>query len=121
VIRISAGASFPHVTFGDSDTVKVGQCVVAIGAPRTLEKTVTQGIISAKHRTSITDPNRHQDFMQVDAPINPGNSGGPLLNLHDQVIGVNAAIASEWPHSALGYRPPAPETVMPNNGYLIGY
>ena len=95
VIRISAGKPLPYVTFGDSDSVEVGEWVVAIGAPRALEKSVTQGIISAKHRTSISDPNAYQDFLQADAPINPGNSGGPLLNLHGQVIGVNAAIATE--------------------------
>ncbi len=83
------------MTFGDSDNVEVGEWVVAIGAPRALEKSVTQGIISAKHRTGITDPNAYQDFLQTDAPINPGNSGGPLLNLYGQVIGVNAAIATE--------------------------
>jgi len=95
VIHISAGRPLPHVTFGDSDAVEVGEWVVAIGAPRALEKSVTQGIVSAKHRTGITDPNSYQDFLQADAPLNPGNSGGPLLNLHGQVIGVNAAIASE--------------------------
>jgi serine protease Do len=60
-----------------------------------LDQTVTQGIISAKHRRGITDPSSYQDFLQTDAPINPGNSGGPLLNLQGEVIGVNAAIASE--------------------------
>jgi serine protease Do len=95
VIRISAGKPLPYVTFGDSDSVEVGEWVVAIGAPRALEKSVTQGIISAKHRSGITDPEAYQDFLQADAPINPGNSGGPLLNLHGQVIGVNAAIASQ--------------------------
>jgi serine protease Do len=69
--------------------------VVAIGAPRALEKSVTQGIISAKHRRGINDPSSYEDFLQTDAPINPGNSGGPLLNLYDEVIAVNAAIATE--------------------------
>jgi serine protease Do len=55
---------------------------------------VTQGIVSAKHRTGITDPSSYQDFLQTDAAINPGNSGGPLLNLAGEVIGVNAAIES---------------------------
>jgi serine protease Do len=95
VIHISTKESLPHVTFGDSDKVEVGEWVVAIGHPRGLDQTVTQGIISAKHRQGITDPNSYQDFLQTDAPINPGNSGGPLLNLEGEVIGVNAAIASQ--------------------------
>jgi serine protease Do len=95
VIHISAKERLPHVTFGDSDKTEVGEWVVAIGAPRALEKTVTQGIISAKHRRGVTDPTSYQDFLQTDAAINPGNSGGPLLNLEGEVIGVNAAIASE--------------------------
>jgi len=95
VIHIAAKDPLPHVTFGDSDEVEVGQWVIAIGHPRGLDQTVTQGIISAKHRQSITDPSSYQDFLQTDAAINPGNSGGPLLNLKGEVIGVNAAIASE--------------------------
>jgi serine protease Do len=95
VIQISPKEAPPHVTFGDSDKVEVGQWVVAIGAPRALEKSVTQGIISAMHRQGITDPSNYQDFLQTDAPINPGNSGGPLLNLQGEVIGLNAAIASQ--------------------------
>jgi len=95
VIRIQAKEKLPYVTFGDSDKVDVGEWVVAIGAPRALEKTVTQGIVSAKHRRGITDPTGYQDFLQTDAAINPGNSGGPLLNLYGEVIGVNAAIATE--------------------------
>ncbi len=95
VIRIQTKEKLPHVTFGDSDKVEVGEWVVAIGAPRALEKSVTQGIISAKHRRGITDPTGYQDFLQTDAPINPGNSGGPLLNLYGEVVGVNAAIATE--------------------------
>jgi len=95
VIRIAAKERLPYVTFGNSDEVEVGEWVVAIGAPRALEKTVTQGIISAKHRRGITDPTSYQDFLQTDAAINPGNSGCPLSNLQGEVIGVNAAIASE--------------------------
>lgn len=94
VIKISVPAPLPYAVFGDSDKIQVGEWVVAIGAPRALEKTVTQGIVSAKHRTGITDPAGFQDFLQTDAAMNPGNSGGPLLNLYGQVIGVNAAIAS---------------------------
>jgi serine protease Do len=95
VIQISSKEHLPHVVFGDSDKVEVGEWVVAIGAPRALEKSVTQGIISAKHRTGITDPTSYQDFLQTDAAINPGNSGGPLLNLYGEVIGINAAIATQ--------------------------
>jgi serine protease Do len=81
--------------FGDSDKVEVGEWVVAIGHPRGLDQTVTQGIISAKHRQGITDPSSYQDFLQTDAAINPGNSGGPLINLKGEVIGINSIIASE--------------------------
>ena len=95
VIRIKAKETLPHVVFGDSDSIDVGDWVVAIGHPRGLDQTVTQGIISAKHRTGITDPNSYQDFLQTDAAINPGNSGGPLLNLNGEVIGVNSIIVSQ--------------------------
>jgi len=95
VIKIDAKETLPHVTFGDSDKVEVGEWVVAIGHPRGLDQTVTQGIISAKHRRGITDPGSYQDFLQTDAAINPGNSGGPLLNLRGEVIGVNTAIVSQ--------------------------
>jgi serine protease Do len=95
VIKIDAGKNLPYVTFGDSDDVVVGEWVVAIGQPRGLEQSVTQGIISAKHRIGITNPSSYQDFLQTDAPINPGNSGGPLLTLDGRVIGVNSAIVSQ--------------------------
>ncbi len=95
VIRIEAKETLPAVTFGDSDKLEVGEWVVAIGHPRGLDQTVTQGIVSAKHRRGIVDPTSYQDFLQTDAPINPGNSGGPLLNLKGEVVGVNAAIATE--------------------------
>jgi serine protease Do len=95
VIEIPTKDQLPYITFGNSDKVEVGEWVVAIGHPRGLDQTVTQGIISAKHRRGITDPTSYQDFLQTDAAINPGNSGGPLLNLKGEVIGVNAAIASQ--------------------------
>jgi Do/DeqQ family serine protease len=95
VIKITPKKSLPCVTFGDSDKIKVGEWVVAIGHPRGLDQTVTQGIISAKHRTGISEPSTYQDFLQTDAAINPGNSGGPLLNLRGEVIGVNAVIVSQ--------------------------
>jgi serine protease Do len=95
VIKIQAGKPLPYLKFGNSDKIGVGDWVVAIGAPRGLDQSVTQGIISAKHRTGIYDPGSYQDFLQTDAPINPGNSGGPLLNLKGEVIGINAAIATD--------------------------
>ncbi len=95
VIQISPKGALSHLRFGDSDKLEVGEWVIAIGAPRALENTVTQGIISAKHRRGVTDPGGYQDFLQTDAPINPGNSGGPLLNLQGEIVGVNAAIATE--------------------------
>ncbi|MGA2958867.1 MAG: DegQ family serine endoprotease [Thermodesulfobacteriota bacterium] len=95
VIKIRAPQNISYLKFGDSDKLRVGEWVVAIGNPRGLEQTVTAGIISAKHRTGIMDPSSYQDFIQTDAAINPGNSGGPLLDLNGDVIGVNAAIVSE--------------------------
>ena len=94
VIKIEAKERLTPVRFGNSDEVQVGQWVVAIGAPRGLDQSVTQGIISAKHRGGITDPSSYQDFLQTDAAINPGNSGGPLLNLKGEVIGINSVIAT---------------------------
>lgn len=95
VIKIKPPADIHFLTFGNSDKLRVGEWVVAIGNPRGLEQTVTAGIISAKHRTGILDPTSYQDYIQTDAAINPGNSGGPLLNLAGEVIGVNTAIVSE--------------------------
>ena len=95
VIRIKADKPLPSVTFGDSDHMEVGDWVVAIGHPRGLDQTVTQGIISAKHRRGVLNPTSYQDYLQTDAAINPGNSGGPLINMAGQVVGVNAAIATD--------------------------
>ena len=107
VVRINAGKPLPHVRFGDSDAVEVGEWVVAIGHPRGLDQTVTTGIISAKHRRGITDPSGYQDFLQTDAAINPGNSGGPLLDSAGRLIGVNSAITSTSGSSAgIGFAVP---------------
>jgi periplasmic serine protease, Do/DeqQ family len=78
---------------GDSDKLKVGQLVIAIGNPYGLERTVTFGVISALRRSiGIT---QYESFIQTDAPINPGNSGGPLINIRGEVIGINTAIVAE--------------------------
>ena len=95
VLKIDADEPLPYLEFGDSDKIEVGDWVVAIGHPRGLDHTVTQGIISAKHRRGITDPSSYQDFLQTDAAINPGNSGGPLLSLDGKVIGINTAISTQ--------------------------
>jgi serine protease Do len=95
VIKIEDAKPFPKVVLGDSDTVEVGEWVVAIGNPFGLDHTVTAGIISAKGRRDIRPGGRrdgYYDFIQTDASINPGNSGGPLLNTRGEVIGINTAI-----------------------------
>ena len=79
-----------YATLGDSDSVEVGDYVVAIGEPFGLQATVTSGIISAKERTQFGGP--YSDYLQTDAAINPGNSGGPLFNMKGEVVGVNSAI-----------------------------
>jgi serine protease Do len=79
--------------FGDSDKVRVGQIVMAIGNPFGLDESVTQGIISAKDRRAVNDS--EVEFFQTDTAINPGNSGGPLVNIRGEVIGINTAIYSE--------------------------
>ncbi len=92
LIKIKATNSLPVLTFGNSDTLAVGQWVVAIGSPFGLEHTVTAGIVSAKGRVIGSGP--YDDFIQTDASINPGNSGGPLLNMEGEVVGINTAIVA---------------------------
>jgi serine protease Do len=92
VVKID-GKDLPHLKLGDSDSLRVGEIVLAIGNPLEQRNTVTQGIVSAKGRSNvgITD---FADFIQTDAAINLGNSGGPLLNLDGEVVGMNTAIMS---------------------------
>lgn len=90
VIRIEA-ADLPVAALGNSDSVKVGQWVIAVGNPFQLMHTVTAGIISAKGRSSMGLA-EYEDFIQTDASINPGNSGGALADLEGRVIGINTAI-----------------------------
>ena len=92
LIKIKAGTNYSVATFGDSDSLKVGQWVLAIGSPFGLEHTVTAGIVSAKGRVIGSGP--YDDFIQTDASINPGNSGGPLINMKGQVVGINTAIVA---------------------------
>ncbi len=90
LLKIEAPEPFPVATLGDSDQLKVGDWVLAIGNPFGLSNTVTAGIVSAKGRVIGAGP--YDDFIQTDASINPGNSGGPLFNMRGQVIGINTAI-----------------------------
>jgi serine protease Do len=92
VIKIDA-RNLPAASLGNSDAVKIGQWVIAIGNPFELLHTVTAGIISAKGRSSVGLAD-YEDFMQTDASINPGNSGGALADLDGNVIGINTAISS---------------------------
>lgn len=89
VIKIN-GKNLPIVELGDSDTVKVGEKIVAIGNPFGLDSTITTGIISAKNRDR--GPTIYKDFIQIDALINFGNSGGPLVDLDGEVIGINTFV-----------------------------
>ena len=82
------------IALGDSDVVRPGEWVVAIGNPFGLAHTVTAGIVSAKNRRDVMNRQSYEDFIQTDAAINPGNSGGPLIDLQGRVIGINTAIRS---------------------------
>ena len=93
VIKIDAKTSLPAVTLGNSEALRVGDWVMAIGNPFGLSNTVTTGIVSAKGRMIGAGP--YDDFIQTDASINPGNSGGPLFNMAGEVVGINTAIFSQ--------------------------
>jgi serine protease Do len=90
LVKIDPREPLTAATLGDSDRLRVGDWVVAVGNPFGLSNTVTAGIVSAKDRVIGAGP--YDDFIQTDAPINPGNSGGPLFNLRGEVVGINTAI-----------------------------
>jgi serine protease Do len=92
LIKIEAKGDLPVVPLGDSDKLRVGEWIVAIGNPFGLGNTMTAGIASAKGRIIGAGP--YDDFIQTDASINPGNSGGPLFNLYGEVVGINTAIVA---------------------------
>jgi len=95
VIKINVGKPLPYAQLGDSDSMRVGDWVLAIGSPFGLDSTVTAGIVSAKGRDIEGGPEgQFKRYMQTDAAINPGNSGGPLVNMAGQVVGINTAIAT---------------------------
>lgn len=93
VLKVDAGKSLPTLKMGDSNKIRVGDWVIAIGNPFGLDHTVTVGVISAKGRPVTVENRRYKNLLQTDASINPGNSGGPLLNLDGEVVGINTAVA----------------------------
>lgn len=112
VIKIEAGTRFHAAKLGDSDSLRVGEWVLAVGNPFGLSNTITSGIVSAKGRIIGAGP--YDDFIQTDAPINPGNSGGPLFNMRGEVIGINTAIVPNG--QGIGFAIPinTAKTVLPD-------
>ena len=90
IIKIDGASDLHALSLGNSDNLKVGNWVMAVGSPFGLEETVTAGIVSAKGRVIGSGP--YDNFIQTDASINPGNSGGPLVNMKGEVVGINTAI-----------------------------
>lgn len=106
VVKIKAD-NLVAAKLGDSETLKIGEWVVAAGNPFGLDNTITAGIVSAKGR-SIMGGGQYEDFIQTDAAINPGNSGGPLVNLTGEVVGINTAIFSRsGGYMGIGFAIPA--------------
>ena len=109
------GKDLPYLAFGNSDDVRLGQWVLAVGYPLNLETTVTAGIVSAKYRNIGINKRQSQNaiesFIQTDAAVNPGNSGGALVNTQGQLVGINSAIASPT-GSYAGYSYAIPSNIV---------
>jgi Do/DeqQ family serine protease len=101
LLKIEAIEKLTYIPFGNSDNIKIGEWVLAVGNPYNLNSTVTAGIISAKSR-DLDGDNNIQSFLQTDAVVNPGNSGGALVNTRGELIGINTAISSKT-GSYIGY------------------
>jgi len=111
LLKVKPTKPLKAVKFGDSDTLRLGEWVIAIGNPFSLGGTVTAGIVSARNRDIQSGP--YDNYIQTDAAINRGNSGGPLFNLEGEVVGVNTAIISPSGGSiGIGFAVPS-KTVMP--------
>ncbi len=108
LLKIDADEKLAYSTFSDSDNVKVGEWVLAVGNPYNLTSTVTAGIVSAKARNLET--NGMQSFIQTDAAVNPGNSGGALVNTHGDLVGINTMISSQT-GSYVGYSFAVPSNI----------
>jgi len=96
------GHDFKALALGDSDAVKVGDVVLAVGNPLGVGQTVTQGIVSAKGRSTGPGDGSYEDFLQTDAPINHGNSGGALVNMKGELVGINSQILSNGGDGNIG-------------------
>ncbi len=119
VIKVDVNRSLPVAKLGNSESMQVGDWVLAIGSPFGLQETVTAGIVSAKGR-DIVPGRQFQTFIQTDAAINPGNSGGPLVNMNGEVIGINTAILSDTnAYAGVGFALPS-KTVVEVYNQLIG-
>src|ERR1700733_10798209 len=119
VIKIESDKSLPIAKLGNSDSMQVGDWVLAVGSPFGLQETVTAGIVSATGR-NIVPSRQFQSFIQTDAAINPGNSGGPLVNMAGEVIGINTAILTETSsYAGVGFAMPS-NTVAQVYNQLIG-
>ncbi len=119
VIKIDAKKPLPYAKLGNSDSMNVGDWVLAIGSPFGLNETVTAGIVSAIGR-NIVPGRQFESFIQTDAAINPGNSGGPLVNMNAEVIGINTAIyTSGGGYQGVGFAMPS-NTVVNVYNQLIG-
>ena len=119
VIKIDVPHPLPYAKLGNSDSMQVGDWVLAIGSPFGLKSTVTAGIVSAKGR-NIVPGRQFQSFIQTDAAINPGNSGGPLVDLDGEVIGINTAIYTESSgYQGVGFAMPS-NTIAQVFNQLVG-
>ena len=107
-------SNLPYLNFGDSDGLRVGEWVLAVGNPFNLESTVTAGIVSAKGRGIgiLEGDNPIESFIQTDAAVNPGNSGGALVNLKGDLIGINTAIAGGATGTYVGYSFAVPAAIV---------
>ncbi len=105
ILKIDTNKELPMLSLGDSNKVRAGNWVIAIGNPYGLDHTVTVGVISATGRPITVQGTEFKDLIQTDASINPGNSGGPLLNLSGEVVGINTAINSNA--QGIGFAIPA--------------
>lgn len=121
VLKINA-TGLTAATFGDSDQLKVGQAVVAIGNPGglTFANTVTNGIVSGLNRTVTSASGSQMTYIQTNALINPGNSGGPLVNMYGQVVGINTAKITETGYEGIGFSIPI-NTAKPYIDSIIQY